>query len=159
MVFAATNCGTLHGVTGSETLQKTKKQTERAGTCPLFPLCAALFQQLIISRVQRVAYSAQLHGLYVLYAALDFDKALARHVHALKLHHAHKLRLPNAAGKAYRAYVCTDIDLVLLYFLHAAPIFYRNIIEKIAPPGKAEPPVHRSQKYTKNFCKNAEKSA
>ena len=108
MVFAATNCGTLRGVTGSKMLQKTKKQTERAGTCPLFPLCAVLFQQIIASRVQRVAYSAQLHGLYVLYAA---------------------------------------------------PLFYGNIIEKIAPPGKAEHPVHRSQKYTKNFCKNAEKSA
>ena len=96
------------GATSSRILQKTKKQTERAGTCPLFPLCAVLFQQIIVSRVQRVAYSAQLHGLYVLYAA---------------------------------------------------PLFYGNIIEKIAPPGKAEPPVHRSQKYTKNFCKNAEKSA
>ena len=58
---------------------------------PLFFIClyAVLFQQLVISRVQRVAYRAQLHGLNVLYAALDFDKTFARHVHALKLHHAH----------------------------------------------------------------------
>lgn len=91
---------------------------------PLFFIClyAALFQQLIVSRVQRVAYSAQLHGLNVLHAALDFDKTFARHVHALKLHHAHKLCLPDTAGKAYLAYVCADIYFVLLYFLHILPL-------------------------------------
>ena len=85
-------------------------------------LYAVLFQQLVISCVQRVAYRAQLHGLNVLYAALYFDKTFARHVHALKLHHAHKLRLPDTAGKAYLADVCTDIDLVLLYFLRILPL-------------------------------------
>ncbi len=91
---------------------------------PLFFIClyAVLFQQLVISRVQRVAYRAQLHGLNVLYAALDFDKTFARHVHALKLHHAHKLCLPDTAGKAYLAYVCADIYFVLLYFLHIQPL-------------------------------------
>ena len=62
---------------------KNKQKTERAGICPLFSLYTALFQQLVVSRVQRVAYSSQLHGLNVLYAALDFYKALARHVHAI----------------------------------------------------------------------------